>query len=262
MSAHYQITVGYWAIKGLAAPLRMMVMYSGYRLKAENYDLMIDENGEWSRDKWFDVKDAFKDKNPLINLPYVIDGDILITQSNACLAYLGRKFDMFGDSPLEHSYCEQLLCECMDIRNSVVSFSYGRSGIDAIVWISNIFAHGASLYKLNLWLNRKISKENCDATFFVGNRPSAPDFHIWEMCDQIKNIITFYNLADAFEQYPHLAEFHNKFKELPNNSRYLQSKLHTLPTNNTMAAAFGATPSGDAFITGSERPWLGSSGHY
>lgn len=34
------ITVGYWSIRGLGAPLRMMVMYSGEELQAECYDLV------------------------------------------------------------------------------------------------------------------------------------------------------------------------------------------------------------------------------
>ena len=40
----------------------------------------------------FDLKQL----NPLINLPYLIDGDVIVSQSNACFTYLGRKFDMLG----------------------------------------------------------------------------------------------------------------------------------------------------------------------
>ncbi len=32
------ITVGYWSIRGLAAPLRMMVMFSGRKLNNVMYD--------------------------------------------------------------------------------------------------------------------------------------------------------------------------------------------------------------------------------
>ena len=40
------ITVGYWSTKGLGAVCRMVVLYSGYSLKAKNYKLqpVLNEN--------------------------------------------------------------------------------------------------------------------------------------------------------------------------------------------------------------------------
>jgi hypothetical protein len=77
------------------------------------------EDGSWGNSTWFSQrKPELKQLNPLINLPFVIDGDVVhpppppagnfissplhlipalqqvVTQSNACLAYLGRKFNM------------------------------------------------------------------------------------------------------------------------------------------------------------------------
>lgn len=47
-----------------------------------------DDSG-WSRDAWNSVKYELGLDFP--NLPYLIDGDLKITQSNACLAYAGEK---------------------------------------------------------------------------------------------------------------------------------------------------------------------------
>ena len=33
-----------------------------------------------------------------MNLPYIVDGDMVVTQSNACLLYLGDKFEMNGST--------------------------------------------------------------------------------------------------------------------------------------------------------------------
>ncbi len=52
-----------------------------------------------------------KEKNPLVNLPYVVDGEVVVSQTNACLAYLGRRLNLWGATPLEEAECEQLLCE-------------------------------------------------------------------------------------------------------------------------------------------------------
>jgi hypothetical protein len=38
-STHPPVTVGYWAIRGLGAPLRQMVMYAGVPLNNVMYEL-------------------------------------------------------------------------------------------------------------------------------------------------------------------------------------------------------------------------------
>ena len=127
------ITVGYWSTKGLGSVCRQIVLYSGNKLKAKNYklqpivkdDLITYDASEWAENDKIDLKK----KNSLINLPYIelIDSsgnDLLISQSNACLSYLGRKFKMFGVNEIEQIQCEQLLLETSDLRNIITSFAY------------------------------------------------------------------------------------------------------------------------------------------
>jgi len=110
-----KILVGYWSIRGLGAPLRLMCEYAGANYEAVNYELK-GEPGNWDASAWFSVKPALKDRNPLMNLPYVVDGDRVITQSNACLLYLGRKFGLSGKNEDEVTRMEQSLCQAMDLR--------------------------------------------------------------------------------------------------------------------------------------------------
>jgi hypothetical protein len=98
-------------VSSIGAPLRMMVMYSDRPLNCICYDCGVDADGSFEGDSWFSIKDSLKGINPLINLPYVIDGKMIITQSNACFQYLGRILSMMGKNSEEQSYCEQLLCE-------------------------------------------------------------------------------------------------------------------------------------------------------
>lgn len=264
MSEFEQITVGYWAIRGLGAPLRMMVMYKNVPLKAVNYEADTNEskNG-FDRSSWFSVKPELKAKHALINLPYVSLGDITVTQSNACFQFLGRKLGMLGKNELEQISCEELLCEIMDLRNKVITFSYSSKS-DPPIWMESVICEGSHIEKLALWLDRKYEgKLISEVKFFVGDDATAPDFHIWEILDQILGIAKFYNLPGPFAHYPRLQAFHHNFAALPNNSRYLQSKLATLPANFLSAHTFGATPSGDKFIIGeSIKDWGGSSGIY
>ena len=95
----------------------MLLMYAEVPVNVVGYD-----SGSEGAAVWFgNDKPALKDKNALINLPYIIDGDTVISQSNACLSYLGRKYGLWGDSPLECANCDQLLCEIMDLRNKMTA---------------------------------------------------------------------------------------------------------------------------------------------
>jgi len=152
------ITIGYWSIRGLGAPLRMMASYSGKPYKNEMYDC-FKKDGTWDVSSWFDAKPALKAKNPLMNLPYVMDSEggseFYVAQSNACFLYLARKFDMAGKTKEEVSACEQLLCEIMDIRNKVVGVVYtpGSGNAEAA---SKLFSSvEGMLEKISLWLQSK-----------------------------------------------------------------------------------------------------------
>lgn len=101
-----------------------MVMYSGRHLNCICYDNSVAADGSFEGNSWFLVKSSLKAINPLINPPYVIDGKMIITQSNACFLYLGRKLSMLGKNEEEQSYCEQLLCEVRVSSLLVLSFLY------------------------------------------------------------------------------------------------------------------------------------------
>lgn len=111
----------------------MMIMYSGQPFNCICYDCNVSEDGSFEGtcgQKWFSVKNTLKEVHPLINLPYVIDGTMIITQSNACLQYVGRKLSMMGKNEEEQSYCEQLLCEVRaHVPLAIDLFSYTFSFI-------------------------------------------------------------------------------------------------------------------------------------
>jgi glutathione S-transferase len=254
-----KITLGYWAIRGLAAPLRMMLMYRAVTFKCELYECCENADGTFNRDVWLrDAKPALRERNPLMNLPYLVDDEegIVVAQSNACFLYLGRKLQLLGDSPKELVMCEQLLCEVMDLRNQLVGYAYsprGASVEETKKWFSSI---AGILDKLE-----NVKRANA-APFFVGQRASAPDFHIWEMLDQINNISKHHGLPNPVADFPDLTLFHTSFASLPENCKYLGSPLHSLPMNNP-SAKVGATPEGGAWVSGSTVfSWAGRSGEY
>ena len=47
------ITVGYWNIRGLGAPLRMMCMYADIPFKAECFNVAPKSDGTFDASNWF-----------------------------------------------------------------------------------------------------------------------------------------------------------------------------------------------------------------
>ena len=113
--------IGYWSIRGLGAPCRMMTMYAGVKAKFDVYDVKPKVGGGWDASSWFGPKKELKKINPLMNLPYVIDNDVIVNQTNAVMTYLGRKLNLWGTTSSECVACEQLLVRCLSVWCSLVS---------------------------------------------------------------------------------------------------------------------------------------------
>ena len=117
---------------------------------------------------------------PFPNLPYLTtdDGSVMLSQSNACLRYIGRRFDMLGKTENERQRVDQLLEEGMDLRNSVVGVAYGRSGEEArAVWFAETIPNKMKL--LDAYLG--------DRAFMASEtEPTVADFIYYELLDQIR----------------------------------------------------------------------------
>jgi len=230
------ITLGYWAIRGLAAPLRMMCMHSGVPTDMKVYKVTPMEDGGWEKSSWFDEKKSLIKENPLMNLPFVQVNGVTITQSNACLQFLGKKLGYMGSNDIEEAMINQLLCEIMDLRNSVVRNAYNPSA--PLDWLDSL---AGSLTKLENWLAGNYGKATATECT-VGSKVSTADFHLWELLDQVRIYSTQMKIANPIEtNYPKLFAFWKAFKELPQNQKYLNSPLANLPCNNVMAK-WGSAP--------------------
>lgn len=153
--------------------------------------------------------------------------------------FLFPLFFFLGDgSDVDVSLCEQLLCEAMDLRNSMTRVAYSKGDeVEACRQLLDGQKSDGSLRKLENWLH---GKSGANKLYFVGSKLSAPDFHIFEMLDQYTQMADFHGLDMPLDALPHLKAFYNNFRQLPQNQAYLNSALHTLPFNQKMAKFGGA----------------------
>jgi len=221
----HQFEVGYWKIRGFGAPLRMMAYYSGCHYVNKTYDFTGDAPN-WDTSSWFqNAKPALAAKNPLINLPYIIDGDLIVTLSNPCFLYLARKLHLNGKTPEETNRTEQVLFQVYDLRNDVSAVWYGRNpDIDGLVKVT-VPTH---LTKLEAWFSAH------KTPFCAGNEPTVGDFNLWEIID-IVSAFGHSRGVNVLEKYPLLTEFHGRFKALPALVKYFESPESKYPVNAPMA---------------------------
>jgi hypothetical protein len=145
----------------------------------------------------------------------------------------------------------------MDLRNVLVGFVYSEKGTskDEVDNYLKSNAMAKILDKLNL------SKLQNAGTFFVGNKASSPDFHIFEMLDQLKIISKVHSSDDIIPSYIALEQFHADFSNLSKNQKYLKSRLHTYPMNGK-SASIGSLPNGGKFSKEMDCDWNTYDGIY
>jgi len=227
-SSQIPIEVGYWKIRGLGAPCRMICEYGGLDYVAKSYEVHRQEDGSYDLNEWFETKPDLKKKNALMNLPYIVDGDIVISQTLAILQYLGKKADLYGASPADAIKVDQILCEAQDLRNSAVGFFYSNGDkFDARVsFVKNV---DGSYEKFESWLTHQ------GTMFTAGDTPTAGDFHLWEMLDQIEMLAADSNELGPLERFPRLKNLHRALRADPKLFEYFSSDNFKLPPNNKMA---------------------------
>lgn len=246
-----------YPLTGLAAPLRMMCLYA----KTPFHNVSYPSGGP---NTWFDTdKPNLLTKQPLINLPYIIDGDQIISQSNACLSYLGRKFGLWGNTPSEISVCEMTICEIADLRNKMVEFAYSgiedsdklkEAALKLLVDASPSFAKLNSVFAANA---------KGKGTFLVSDHATPADFYLYHVFDQYASLANFFGQPGWIDGFPHVKAFSANFEQLPENAAYLNSILNKMPYNGS-DAVFGSCPDlSQKFDKGAKAPaWHSTTGDF
>lgn len=209
----------------------MMCEYAG----VEYENKMCNDFAVWGAEK-ADLKKI----DPMINLPYVKDGDKIISQSNNCFFYLAKKLNLAGKLD-EYDECKMLayFFEVTDIRNSIIELVYPFKTVcrtkEEHTEKTKAFCETgvkASFSKLEDVLERS------SGPFLMGEHISGPDFHLWEMIDQLELMSTSVSSPSPIAEFPKLSAFYAHFRALPQLESYFSSGLAKLPVNNALGGAY------------------------
>ncbi|KAJ8370233.1 hypothetical protein SKAU_G00102610 [Synaphobranchus kaupii] len=208
--------LAYWDIRGLAQPIRLLLEYTGTKYEDKFYS--CGEAPNYDKSGWFDEKDKLGMDFP--NLPYLLDGDRKIVQSNAIMRYIARKHNMCGESEDERIRVDMMENQAMDLRNGFVIVCY--TSFDKM--------KPGYLEKLPGMLNQ-FSSFLGDRKWFAGNKITFVDFLLYELLDQHRMFE-----PNCLDNVKNLKEFMDRFEGLEKIAAYMKSKnFMKTPVNNKMA---------------------------
>lgn len=158
------------------------------------------------------------------NLPYLVDGDVALVQSNAILRYIGRKYNLMGDGSIAQSSAIDVLLDQMadsdDAFTGMCYGSYNDGGKESFV------------EKQLPTLLSQLADFLGDKPFMVCDQPTIPDFKIFELLLKCK--VAFGD--DCLAAAPTVAAYCDRMRSLPTLAAYLDSdRAITRPLNNAHA---------------------------
>ncbi|XP_063673813.1 glutathione S-transferase-like [Bolinopsis microptera] len=190
----------YWDVRAMGEIPRHLLRYSGQDWVDDRMGMA--DFGRWQAEKFTLGLD-------LPNLPYLIDGDIKVTQSVAVIRYLGRKFGLVpGDDEKDIVKCEMIEQEAVDLRSAFQKLCLDKEGFE-----EKKPAYLDSMEKKLEILDKYIG----DGPFVLGEKLTYVDFMLYEFVSQIRKMspervgtaVNIGRLLNAIEALPQLQDHFN-----------------------------------------------------
>ncbi|XP_070396693.1 glutathione S-transferase-like isoform X1 [Dermacentor albipictus] len=196
--------VGYWDVRGLAQPIRNLLIYQGVEFEDKRYK--FGPEPDFDREEWLGEKPTLGLRFP--NLPYYFDDDVKVTQSLAIVRYLARKHDLAArdeEETLELDMLEQHARDLLwGLMMAIASPNYEETRPKYEEKMESL---------LQPWDEQLQEKE-----WVIGDRVTYVDFLLYEALDWNYELN-----AAAFEGFPALTAYTKRFEELPNIDEYFGS---------------------------------------
>ncbi|XP_007529406.1 glutathione S-transferase Mu 2-like isoform X1 [Erinaceus europaeus] len=198
------MTLGYWDLRGLTLPIRMLLEYTDTKYEEKMYT--IGDAPDYDRSQWLNEK--FKLGLDFPNLPYLIDGTHRLTQSNAILRYIARKHNLCGETEEERILVDVLENQFKDTRMQLIRLCYNPD----FEKLKPEFLEGLpeKMKQFSEFLGKRL--------WFAGDKLTFVDFLAYDILDQHR--IFQPKCLDAF---PNLKEFLARFEALKKISAYMKS---------------------------------------
>lgn len=160
------------------------------------------------------------------NLPYLIDGDLKLTQTNTILRYLARKYKLDGKTDEEIIRQNLVADVCTDMRRSISIAMYAFLGDYETGRANYIQELPSKLKPLSTYLG--------DRNWFTGNNLNFVDFIVYELL-----YVNSLFVAGCLKDYKNLQDLMTRFEALPAIKKYIASDKYLARPLNGRMAKFG-----------------------
>ncbi|KAG0720577.1 Glutathione S-transferase Mu 3 [Chionoecetes opilio] len=212
--------LAYWN-PDLAQPIRLLLKYTGTEFEDKHYK--CGPALDYDKTCWFDVKHTVGLDFP--NLPYYIDGDVKVTQSNDIMRHIARKHDLCGKTDAERVHIDIMENQSMDFRSGFARLCYGTFDTDKDI--------EAYLEVLPKTIERFLKLLGTHS-WFAGENISFVDFIMYELLDQ-HLLLAKGCLKDA----KNLQEFLKRVEELKAINKYMGATRFMKDLFNNKMEKFG-----------------------
>lgn len=223
-----KLVLGYWAMRGYGEPIRNLLRFVGADFEDVRYGFGRPPNYNW--DEWLAVKPTLGLSFP--NLPYLIDGELKMNQSQAILRYLAGKYHLRATNLADQALEDMLEGQIVDLRDRFVRSAYHKSYPTEADLQAELAALRTDLAHYLTELESYIG----DRPWLTGTRLSFVDFIAYEYLDWYRDFVQ----PDCFANYPKMAEYMKRFEELPQLREHLASvEYRKAPILNPTRAKIG-----------------------
>ena len=199
---------------------RYLLRYSGLDWEDDRIAMVEEGFARWAAEK-------FESGLDLPNLPYLIDGDIKITQTVAICRYLGRKFGLVpGDDEKDIVKCEMIEQEAHDLRTAFTKICFEKEDYEG-----KKLAYLDGMEKKLEMLDKYIG----DGPFVLGEKLTYVDFMLYEYVSQIRKMA-----PERVDPFVNLGKLLKAVEDLPQLQDHFNSELYkTGPIHPPFAAFTG-----------------------
>jgi len=199
------VVFGYWKLRGLGQPVRYLLEFTGTDWEDKYY--FPGPAPDYDTNEWT-TKDKFSLGLPFPNLPYLIDGDVKLTQSKAIIKYIARKHDLVGTTEEERIRIDIMDGVGEDFRGGFAKLCYDPN-FDNLKK-DYVAALPGKVQSFSDYLG--------DADWFAGANLSWVDFAMYEILDQHRILA-----PEVMKEFGSIQKFLARFEKLPKIAAYLSS---------------------------------------
>jgi len=205
--------LGYWGVRGRGGVIRMLLHHAEVQFEDKHY---VDF------ETWFKVDKPALAQNGMDfpNLPYLIDGDVKISESRVLIEYLGRKYDLDATTETERIRIG-LAMEIMEgYKQGVTQIAYPPQ------CVSNRQEVHEKLYKeYEEQIPDKVvavSKFLGNRNWMAGDRITYADFVVYDVLDWMGILFS----PKYIEADGNLNAYMKRIEELPGVKKFMASSAY------------------------------------